>query len=151
MQDVKPSETSNPLLVREPSCPCAGEVEAVEEPPGFLGKEGSQDSWWDRSSKATLGALSHPKCLWELPGPSCPNAWKTTWNHLSGRQSLFQRLPKEDLVSFHVIPPPGSVLDQQLPLEPWMAGAGPRSGVWCLPSTLSLVLGTFWDFSGVEE
>ncbi|KAF2986566.1 hypothetical protein EK904_009190 [Melospiza melodia maxima] len=45
-------------------------------------KEGSQDSWWDRGSKATLGALSHPKCLWELPALFCPSAWKTPWNHL---------------------------------------------------------------------
>lgn len=51
---------------------------AVEEPPGFSGKEGCPGG--TGSSRATPGALSHPKCLWELPGPSCPSSMELPWN-----------------------------------------------------------------------
>lgn len=71
-QDVNTSGTSNPLWVSG-------------SPPGGA-------SWIFRergtgSSEATPGALSHPKCLWELPGPSCPNSME---NHLEALVTVRQ-------------------------------------------------------------
>lgn len=80
------------------------------------------------------GHCPTPKCLWELPGPSCPNAMENPLEPLVivRETKPLQSLPKEGLVSF--IPSSGSGLDQQLPLEPWMAGPGPRMGPGVSPT-----------------
>lgn len=81
----------------------------MEEPPGFLGRlcaggEGGIPGFLvgQGAARPHQGHCPTPKCLWDLPGPSCPNPMK---NHLEplcqGRQNLFQRLPREDLVSCH--------------------------------------------------
>lgn len=66
---------------------------------------------------------------------------------LVGRQSLFQKRSGELPWSSFPWLCPGPAA----PLGAVDGRTSPRSGVWCLPSTLSLILGTFWDFSGVEE
>lgn len=117
----------------------------MEESPGFLGKEGCPGG--TGSNEATPGALSHPRCLWELPGPSCPNSME---NHLEAvvivRETDLPDLPET---------PQGRSGELPLNSFPWLCpgAAAPlgavdgrtrrTSGDWCPPSTLSLVLGTF--------
>lgn len=94
------------------SSPCAGDVEAVEEPPGFLGKEESQDSWWDREQWGHTGGTVPPhvplgaawtflsQCHEKSPGTACD---------CQGDKTSSKDFPWEDLGSFHLIPCPGSV------------------------------------------
>lgn len=149
----KPSETSNPLLV--PGSPpafvwgsgsCGGASWIFREGgiPGFL--VGQEQRGHTRGTVCSTPS-AFGSCL-DLPVPVHGNPPGTT---CQGDKASSRDSPRKIWWGFHLIPSPGSVLDQQLPLELWMAGPAQRSGAWCLPSTLSLVLGTFWDFSGVEE
>lgn len=110
----------------------------------LVGKEGSQDSPWDREQWGRTGGTVPPQsafgiCL-HLP---VPTPGRIIWNHswLSGRQSLFQRLPKEHLVSCHLIPSHGL---EFLPVA--QTSSSPGSRARCVPNALSLVLGRFCDF-----
>lgn len=114
LQDVKPGETSNP------SGSCAGASWIFfffreGRMPGFLvGQEQQGHTGGTVPPQVPLGAA------WTFLSQCMENPLEP----LVGGQSPFQRLPKEDLVSFHAIPSPGSALGQQLPLELWMAGVG---------------------------
>lgn len=124
LQDVNTSGTSNPLWV------------SGSPPGGFLGKEGCPGG--TGSSEATPGALSHPKCLWELPGPSCPNSME---NHLEAlgivRETDLPDSPRKIWwASTEFLP-------LALSLELWVAGPG--GGVGPGVPLVSLV----WGHSGV--
>lgn len=121
--------------------------------------------WWGRrdpgiprgtgSSEATPGALSHPKVplgsAWTFLSQSHEESSGTT---LSGETKPLPEAPQGRSGELPLIPPFGL---EFLPVawtssSPWSRGwQDPRSGAWCLPSTLSPVLGTLCDFSGVQE
>lgn len=111
----------------------------MEEPPGFLGGlcaggEGGIPGFPMGQGAMGLhrGHCPTPKCLWDLHAPSCPNPRK---NHLEPLVVVreIEPLPEAPrgtsgelpLNSFPWPGIPSSGPDQQLPWEPWVAGAGP--------------------------
>lgn len=123
-----------------------------------MGKEGSRDSSWDREQRGHTGGTVPPQVplgsAWTFLSQSHEESSGTTCGCQGDKASSRGSPGKIWWAATHSFPWPGipsSGLDQQLPLKPWMAGPGPRSGAWCLPSTLSPVLGTLCDFSGVQE
>lgn len=103
------------------------------EAPGIVGKEESQDSWWDREQQSHTGGTVPPQsafgsCL-DLPVPK---------NHLEplGIVREIPEIPQGRSGSFHEIPS-------------WN-GPGLQWGL-VSPSSLSLLLGTPCGFSSVQE